>query len=476
MNRGSERSTASLDGDAAGAMGARGEEHAAAGSAADPSARDVELTALYARVSQLEYEAEFYRQQHRTLLRSLSWRLTRPLRLLSSLLRGQKSVPDRFSWVAGETSRREYFRFGRSDEDLRILRQHAEDLATLRDDPLFDPSLSLPLEWTRTGAIVAFLEQWTTHESKLPSAGLVLRRPCPGFHPQIYADAHAGLYDTTVINPLAHFIRSGRPDGPWRHDVIIPTSVTRAPEQHNIPPAALHAHFHYPELAGDLVRRIEPHGARCDLLLSTDEARKVEVLRAAASGYRRGEVKIRMVPNRGRDIGAFLTGFGDDIVGRYEIIGHVHGKRSLHGGGLDPFFGERWREFLWQNLIGGRDRSMDVVIARLADDERLGLVFPEDPYLHGWDGNSPAAGKLAARMGMTEPLPPYFDFPTGTMFWARTAALKPLFALGLGWEDYPREPAPNDGTILNAIERLLPFVARHAGYRFATTHVPGVTR
>jgi lipopolysaccharide biosynthesis protein len=79
-------------------------------------------------------------------------------------------------------------------------------------------------------------------------------------------------------------------------------------------------------------------------------------------------------------------------------------------------------------------------------------------------------------MRMTDPLAPYFDFPTGTMFWARTAALKPLFALGLRWDDYPREPAANDGTILNAIERLLPFVAAHAGYRFATTHVPGVTR
>src|SRR5262249_8094109 len=259
-------------------------------------------------VSRLEYESEFYQQQLRAFIRSLSWRLTRPLRLLNSLLR-KKSVPNRlrFSWVAGETSSREYFQFGGSNEDLRILRQHAEDLATLRDDPLFDPGLSLPLEWTRTGAIVAFLEQWSTHESKLASAGLVLRRPCPGFHPQIYADAHAGVYDTTVVNPLAHFVRSGRPDGPWRHEVITPTSASPAPEEHNVPPAALHAHFHYPELAEDLVCRIAPRGARCDLLLSTDEAGKAEILREAVSGYRRGEVKVRIVPNRGRDIGAFLT-------------------------------------------------------------------------------------------------------------------------------------------------------------------------
>jgi lipopolysaccharide biosynthesis protein len=62
------------------------------------------------------------------------------------------------------------------------------------------------------------------------------------------------------------------------------------------------------------------------------------------------------------------------------------------------------------------------------------------------------------------------------MFWARTKALAPLFDLNLGWNDYPEEPVPYDGTILHAFERLLPFIARHAGYRFATTHIPGVTR
>jgi lipopolysaccharide biosynthesis protein len=49
---------------------------------------------------------------------------------------------------------------------------------------------------------------------------------------------------------------------------------------------------------------------------------------------------------------------------------------------------------------------------------------------------------------------------------ARAAALKPLFDLRLGWDEYPDEPAPYDGTILHALERLLPFAARRAGYGF----------
>jgi lipopolysaccharide biosynthesis protein len=85
------------------------------------------------------------------------------------------------------------------------------------------------------------------------------------------------------------------------------------------------------------------------------------------------------------------------------------------------------------------------------------------------------AERIARRIGMSATLPPFFDFPAGTMLWARTAALKPLFDLKLGWDDYPSEPVPYDGTTLHAIERLLPFLALHAGYRFATTHMPGVT-
>ena len=54
--------------------------------------------------------------------------------------------------------------------------------------------------------------------------------------------------------------------------------------------------------------------------------------------------------------------------------------------------------------------------------------------------------------------PPAIDFPVGTMFWARPEALAPLLRLGLNLDDYPDEPLPVDGTILHALERLLPLV------------------
>jgi lipopolysaccharide biosynthesis protein len=119
----------------------------------------------------------------------------------------------------------------------------------------------------------------------------------------------------------------------------------------------------------------------------------------------------------------------------------------------------------------------DAIIQRLSRDETLGLVFPDDPHILGWGKNLPYAVSLAQRLGVSEPLPRNtFNFPVGSMFWARTAALRPLFELGLSWDDYPEEPVPYDGSLLHAIERILPFVAESAGFRSAVTHVSGVTR
>jgi lipopolysaccharide biosynthesis protein len=236
---------------------------------------------------------------------------------------------------------------------------------------------------------------------------------------------------------------------------------------------ALHGHFYYPELVSNFLEKLAVNQTRCDLFLSTTDEAKADVLRHATNQYDRGKVTIRIVPNRGRDVGAFLTSFAEDVIGKYDVVGHVHGKRSLFVG--ETAMGDSWREFLWQNLLGDSYPMVDGIVERFASDEGLGIVFPEDPHLCDWDYNLEIATGLAQKMGIEAPLPPFFNFPVGTMFWARTRALAPLFDLGLRWDDYPEEPVAIDGTILHAIERLLPFAARHAGYGYATTSVPGIT-
>jgi lipopolysaccharide biosynthesis protein len=85
--------------------------------------------------------------------------------------------------------------------------------------------------------------------------------------------------------------------------------------------------------------------------------------------------------------------------------------------------------------------------------------------------------ELIERMGYKAPLPgASMNFPVGTMFWARTAALKPLTDLNLQWEDYPEEPIPIDGSMLHAMERLIGIVPRLCGFRTVVTRVEGVAR
>ena len=117
----------------------------------------------------------------------------------------------------------------------------------------------------------------------------------------------------------------------------------------------------------------------------------------------------------------------------------------------------------------------DSILASMKADPSLGMVFPDDPNAEGWNANRGIAEALASKMGIEE-LPQHFNFPVGTMFWARTCALSPLIDVNLQWDDYPQEPLPYDGTLLHAIERILPLTLRVGTLRTAVTNVTGVTR
>jgi hypothetical protein len=60
------------------------------------------------------------------------------------------------------------------------------------------------------------------------------------------------------------------------------------------------------------------------------------------------------------------------------------------------------------------------------------------------------------------------------MFWARSAALKPLIDLRLTFEDFGPEQGQKDGTLAHAIERLFYFVCEHAGFRWIKISDPAL--
>ncbi len=292
--------------------------------------------------------------------------------------------------------------------------------------------------------------------------GLMQYSPRPGFNEGL---ARAALGPGAAAGPA--LAAPGVPADTHRCIVLDGHGDGRGTPCPPIGRVALHLHLHYPELAAGFVADLLAAGSTADLIVTTTSDDRALEVGYALRGYKAGGVQLVVVPNRGRDIGPFLTEVGRHVrSGAYDLVGHLHGKRSL---AVDAGMGDRWRRFLTGVLLGAGS-GVAAALAPFAEDPALGLLFPEDRHLVGWTRNRAAAADLAARMTPAPMLPGWPVFPLGTMFWARPAALEPLWALGLGTADFPPEPLAYDGTMLHAIERLLPAVCEATGHGWATLH------
>ena len=356
-----------------------------------------------------------------------------------------------------------------------------QQVDTLLPEDAFDCALYFSSERTsgmsREAAIRRYLNDTLNVEFTGPAVwGHHLRRPLAGFHSLIYARSALGNDVEMGVDPLVDFIAKGRPAGPWSHGVI---RLEEGAQRRHAPGsrlrAAIHGHFHYVDNFADFLTALEINQTRPDLLLTTTTQGHADFMKKMCLERDvRGRVEVEVGPNIGRDIGPFLS-LLERRLQDYDVVGHLHGKRSVHTLGFDPELGNRWRNFLWQHLLGPAAAVADIVVERFAREPDLGLVFPENDFLIGWESNRAPAEALAPRLALPA-LPEHINFPVGTMFWARPAALTRLVNAKFTDADYGREPLPIDGTMLHALERLLPLVVQAEGYRYMTTYFPQVTR
>jgi len=356
------------------------------------------------------------------------------------------------------------------DEIERLALKEAErlwqlelDISTIKKSDILRLDYYVSPHWwqlNRDEIIRKYVRSW--------SSGVGKRKLFPGFHPGIYIERHG--VQTMGRDPLADYLLNGQPKGPWNYEV-----VTSDDEAVPLPPQfriGLHVHVFYPELFPEILDRLIRNRIRPDLLISVPSEAVHQVVDQQLEAYAGDVADIRVMPNRGRDIGPFLTGFRDKIFD-YDIIGHLHTKKTADIKVKST--GMIWYQFLLENLLGGESHMADIILGRMAQDHCITMVFPDDPHVVGWGGNYNLGKKL---------LPEFVKgdnnqalcFPVGTMFWARPDALKRLLDLDLNWEDYPEEPLPYDGTMLHAIERLFGIVAASNNGSILLTNVPGVSR
>lgn len=221
-------------------------------------------------------------------------------------------------------------------------------------------------------------------------------------------------------------------------------------------------HCFYIDVAEDILGELAALKIPMRLILTTDSSKKASALTGLLSRY--GLLgSVRVTPNRGRDVAPFIESLAEDD-GDEEVVFHLHTKKSKHD---DRY--ANWGTFLRRNLIGDRDIVLSILA--LLYQPNIGVVFSEHfdevRGLRNWGYDFVAAQALLSRIGCRINANTLLDFPTGTMFWARRAALQPILDLNLRYEDFEPEAGQIDGTLAHSIERSLLYVCEHAGFRFA---------
>ena len=235
----------------------------------------------------------------------------------------------------------------------------------------------------------------------------------------------------------------------------------------NVGKIAIQLHLYYIDLLDYFVNKISYMPFEYDLFISVPKEEYINTVRAAAAKFMNlNQMFVELVPNQGRDVAPFVVQFSSRLL-NYQYFCHIHSKKSLYLG-ADQI---RWREYLVNNLLGSGWRIQKIFYL-FESYPSLGIIYPETiqdiPYWgHTWLMNKKSGARLLSRLGVVIASQKYIDFPVGTMFWARTSALKPLLETKLSYSDFSEELGQIDGTLAHAIERSLALISRSQGSDFA---------
>jgi len=286
--------------------------------------------------------------------------------------------------------------------------------------------------------------------------------------------------------PLQHYLVFGwkegfscRPNNEIREpDIKTPPEtrvVLNVPDNRLLPPLAaaenladsrigVFAHIFYPELTAEMLAACNNIPGNCSVFISTDTLVKQREISEVCQNVSNHPFEIRISANRGRDIATMICGFRD----RFQTVDfavHIHSKRSSH---FNSAFAAAWR----QHSISGNLGSEMLVrnILNLFSDGRVGAYAPDHygPIRQSiqWTGNFPMVKKLLALCGEDISKEHSLDFPSGSMFWFRTKALKPLLDLNLRPYHFEAEQGQTDDTLAHAIERCFFYFVEIAGYEW----------
>ena len=226
----------------------------------------------------------------------------------------------------------------------------------------------------------------------------------------------------------------------------------------------VHLHLYYEDLLDEFCEYFDNIPEKFDLFISCKKGADIAAIKERARKIRFvGKIVIKETQNRGRDIAPFYVLFGKALA-EYDILLHVHSKKSLYTGGEKA----EWRHEALDGVLKNEAMVRETLrLMRLGGTE-AGLVFGEmtkmlPPMALHWLYNTGKGSELLQKMHVPFENHMFF-YPVGSFFWVKTEAIKPIFDLKLTYQDFDEENGQIDGTLAHALERVIAFVTKHRGY------------
>ena len=248
---------------------------------------------------------------------------------------------------------------------------------------------------------------------------------------------------------------------------ILPTSYTNEKEINC--KAAVIMHIYYLDIIEESLKYALNIPKEIDVYITTPHKDKIEIIKKTFKDVK-NRVSFKVIENRGRDISSLLVGCAD-IISLYDYICFYHDKKVNY---LKPL--SAGRSFAYKTSESSLHNEIYIknILNLFNDNDKLGMLTNTPPHGAGyydtygseWGNNLKNTKNLADELKLNvlieESKQPIA--PLGTVFWFRTKAMKKLFDKNWKYEDFPKEPNGNDGTLLHAIERIYPYVVQDAGY------------
>ncbi len=198
-------------------------------------------------------------------------------------------------------------------------------------------------------------------------------------------------------------------------------------------------------------------------ILVTTSPDRLQMMREVLAA-RGSNAEVLVFENRGRDILPFIQAAEFLIEEGVDFVLKLHTKRSPH---LQD--GDAWRRDLVSNLLD--IESVSTSLSLFSEHDDIGMVVAAKHLLPVRDhmgGNSESMQYLERRSGLfilaNEAL-----FPSGSMYWVRLEALRPLLDAHLRPSEFEAEVGQTDGTLAHAVERFAATCVQNSGFRLLTT-------